>query len=330
MRKSVLVNALLAILTIGIVLGAFVSFQRKRSSFERIDFTFQRDNGPIIVKTVDPGSNADRAGLRAGDVILLIGATPTTEVGCVKKTMRSIGQEVPMVINSGGSVVTIQYRPPELKVDIPYLILSFIGFIYLAIGLFTLFRGETSESRLFYFVTLLSFVVYVYTPAGDIDWSYKTLQMAEELASIFLPPLTLHFFLLFPRPIIRERKWLVWMYVPPVLLTLWNFNVLIFNNAVAITDVRRSLELIRRWELLDFGLYFLLAVIALAFTYSRSAPVGKKQIKWIYLGLAIGFLPFLGIYIIPYLATGNVAPVYTTLSLLPLAFIPLAFAVSIL
>src|SRR5690349_13068195 len=212
MRKSVLVNALLAVLTLGIVLGAFVSFQRKRSSFERIDFTFQRDNGPIVVKTVDPDSNAANAGLRPGDEILVIGGTTTTEVAGVQKTLRRIGHVVPMVIHRNDRLLTVQYRPPELKVDISYLILSFIGFLYLAIGLFTLFRGETQESRLFYFVTLLSFVVYVYTPAGDIDWSYKLLQMTEDLASIFLPPLALHFFLLFPRPIIRERKWIVWMY----------------------------------------------------------------------------------------------------------------------
>lgn len=330
MRKSVLVNVLLAILTLGVVLGAFVSFQRKRSSFERIDFTFQRDNGTVIVKTVDPDSNASKAGLQPGDAILTIGGTPTTEVEGLQKTLRRIGHDVPMVVHRDKEMLMMMYRPPELKVDIPYLILSFIGFLYLAIGLFTLFRGETRESLLFFFVTLLSFVVYVYTPAGDVDWSYKLLQLGEELASIFLPPLALHFFLLFPRPIIRERKWLVWMYVPPVLLTLWNVDVLLFNNAIAITDVRNSLELIRKWELLDFGIYFTLAVAALAFTYQKAAPTGKKQIKWIYLGLAIGFLPFLGIYIIPYLVKGSVAPVYTTLSLLPLAFIPLAFAVSIL
>ncbi len=330
MRKSVLVNALLAILTIGIVLGAFVSFQRKRSSFERIDFTFQRDNGPIVVKTVDPGSNASAAGLQPGDEILVIGGTSTTEVGGVQKTLRRIGQSVQMVINRNGQLLTVQYRPPELKIDIQYLILSFIGFLYLAIGLFTLFRGETQESRLFYFVTLLSFVVYVYTPAGDQDWSYKVLQMTEDVASFFLPPLALHFFLLFPRPLIRDRNWIALMYVPPLLLTLWNFDVLIFNNAVAATTVLRSMELIDRWRLLDFAIYFTLAVIALALTYSRAAPAGKKQIKWIYLGVALGFLPFLGIYIIPYLVSGSVAPVYTTLSILPLAFIPLAFAVSIL
>jgi signal transduction histidine kinase len=330
MRKSVLVNAILAILTIGIVLGAFVSFQRKRSSFERIDFTFQRDNGPIVVQTVDPDSNASAAGLKPGDVILSIGGTLTTEVGGVQKTLRRIGHDVLMVINRGGEIITINYRPPELKVDIPYLILSFIGFLYLAIGLFTLFRGETQESRLFYFVTLLSFVVYVYTPAGDIDWSYKLLQMTEDLASIFLPPLTLHFFLLFPRPLIKDRKWIAWMYIPPILLTLWNVDLLVFNNAVPAADVRRSLELIGHWKLIDFAVYFTLAVLALALTYGRAAPAGKKQIKWIYLGLALGFLPFLGIYIIPYLVSGSVAPVYTTISILPLAFIPLAFAVSIL
>src|SRR5205085_3533503 len=69
---------------------------------------------------------------------------------------------------------------------------------------------------------------------------------------------------------------------------------------------------------------------ALAYTYRTSAAVGRKQIKWIYLGMCLGFLPFLLVYIVPYLAFGSVKPLYTTISILPLALIPLAFAVSIL
>src|SRR5207245_10197590 len=61
-----------------------------------------------------------------------------------------------------------------------------------------------------------------------------------------------------------------------------------------------------------------------------AAAVGRKQIKWIYLGMALGFLPFLLVYIVPYLVVGSVKPIYTTISILPLALIPLAFAVSIL
>ena len=329
MRRSVIANALLAVFTVGLVLGAFVSFQRKRSSFERIDFSYIRQNGVIVVKTVDAGSGAEAAGLRPGDAILVMADTPTTEVEGVQKTLRRIGESVPMIVSRGGKPLTINYRPPELKIDTPYLILSFIGFLYLAIGLFTLFRGETKESRLFYFVTLLSFVVYVYTPAGDIDWSYKLLQMIEEMARIFLPPLALHFFLLFPRPLLRDKKPIPWLYVPPVFLALWVFDLLVLDNVVALATTRRMLDILPKIETAEFGLYFTLAVVALALTYRKAAAVGKKQIKWIYLGLAVGFIPFLIIYIIPFLF-GAVRPVFTTLSILPLALIPLAFAVSIL
>jgi two-component system NtrC family sensor kinase len=330
MRRSLVTNLLLTVLTVAVIVGAFVSFQRKRSSFERIDFTFRRDRGVIVVKRVDAGSGAQAAGLRPGDHILLIGGTPTREVEGLQKTLRRIGENVPMWIDRDGQMRTINYKAPQLKVDYPYLILSFIGFLYIAIGLFTLYRGETTESRLFYFVTLLSFIVYVYTPAGDIDWSYKLLQMTEELARVFLPPLALHFFLLFPRPLLRDRRWIVLMYLPPTLLALWNIDLLLFNNAVGVAEPRIALEVIQRWGLLDFAIYFTLAVLALAFTYRKAAAIGRKQIKWLYLGLSFGFLPFVAFYIIPYLISGEVRPVYTTLSILPLAFIPLAFAVSIL
>jgi signal transduction histidine kinase len=331
MRRSLLAKIVIGLLTVAVVVGAFVSFQRKRSSFERIDFHFERNgSGAIVVTAVDPGSGAAMAGLLPGDAILLIGDTPANEIEGLQKTLRRIGQPSPMLIVRGDKTLTLTYRAPELKIDYPYLILSFIGFLYLAIGLFTLFRGETRESTLFYFVTLLSFIVYVYTPAGDIDPTYKLLQMIEEVGRLLLPPLTLHFFLLFPRPIIRHRALIAALYVPPAVVALWLIDLLVLGNRVAFAAPLRSFDLVQRWEILHFGIYFTIAVVALAYTYRKAAPVGKKQIKWIYLGMSLGFLPFLAIYVIPYLAIGSVRPVYSTLSILPLAFIPLAFAVSIL
>src|SRR5204863_2394820 len=101
--------------------------------------------------TVDPGTGAAQAGLRPGDAILVIACRATAEVDGVQKWRRRIGESVPMLVQRGEQMVTVAYRPPELKIDTPYLILSFIGFLYLAIGLFTLFRGGTNHSRLFYF-----------------------------------------------------------------------------------------------------------------------------------------------------------------------------------
>src|SRR6266480_3890469 len=225
MRKTV-ENVLILALTLALVVGAFASFQRKRSSFERIDFTFMRRNGVILVKSVDADSNAQRAGLRPGDEIWVIADTPSNEVEGLQKTLRRIGAPVPMIVQRGGHALKFTYQVPELKIDYSYLILSFIGFLYLAIGLFTLFRGGRGESTLFYLVTLLSFIVYVYTPAGDIDLLYKVLQLIEDFATIILPPLTLSFFLVFPRPIVRHRGLLAAIWIPPALLGLWNLDLL--------------------------------------------------------------------------------------------------------
>src|SRR5262249_47511615 len=312
MRRSVLANLVILAVTMAIVVGAFASFQRKRSSFERIDFTFSRRAGAVVVKSVDPGSNAEAAGLRGGDQIVIIGETPSAEIEGLQKTLRRIGQPVPMAVIRGGKAFKLTYQVPALKVDYSYLILSFIGFLYLTIGLFTLFRGGRRESTLFYFVTLLSFIVYVYTPAGDIDALYKVLELVEDFATIILPPLTLSFFLVFPRPIVRHRGVLVGMWIPPALLALWDLDLLVFGNRVALTAPLRSFELIQRWELVHFAIYFTLAVVALAYTYRTSAAVGRKQIKWIYLGMALGFVPFLLVYIIPYLTFGSVKPIYST------------------
>jgi signal transduction histidine kinase len=330
MRKSVIINFLILVVTVAVVAGAFASFQRKRSSFERIDFTFTRRNGVIVVKSVDPDSGAQRAGLKPGDEIWWVGDQPSNAVEGLQKTLRRIGQPIPIVVARDGQMMKLTYRVPELKIDYAYLILSFIGFLYLAIGLFTLFRGGKRESTLFFFVTLLSFIVYVYTPAGDIDATYKLLQVVEELATILLPPLTLNFFLLFPRPIVRHRGLLAALYIPPALLAAWDIDLLLFNNRVAIAGAYRSFELIRHWEYVHFAIYFTLAIVALAYTYRTAAAVGKKQIKWIYLGLSLGFLPFLLVYIVPYIVVGSVKPIYSTIAILPLALIPLAFAVSIL
>src|SRR5258708_5154015 len=243
MRRSLLTFILIAIVTISAVVGAFASFQRKRSTFGRIDFRFTRRGGNLVVQDVDGGGRHPQvARPRAG------------------RETWGIGQEVPMIVERNGRTFQLTYRVPELKIDYSYLILSFIGFLYLAIGLFTLFRGEQRESRLFYFVTLLSFIVYVYTPAGDIDFSYKLLGLVEEIALILLPPLTLNFFLVFPPPILPHRRLLVAMYIPPILLALWDLDLLVFTNAVPVASVLQSLQGIGKWEYVHFAVYFTLPV----------------------------------------------------------------------
>lgn len=327
-RKSLLFNGLIALLTIYVVIGAFQSFQRNRDRFERLDFTYQWTGETITVVSVEPDSGADRAGLLPGDQIWLVGGTPPGDLDGLRRALRRVGT-VPLLVARGDDTLTLSYTAPALAVDYHYLFLTFIGFLYLVIGLFTFVRGSGRERTLFYLVTLLTFIVFVYSPAGKPNTTFKIVWLTEEFARIFLPPLTLHFFLRFPRSLIRSRKVLAAIYASPVILSLWVINLLLLGNLVPVARPELSFMIIDRWEMLQFAIYFTAAIGALAWMY-RSALIGqKKQIKWIYLGMGAGFVPFLILYLIPFIRTGADSP-YTTIAILPLAFIPLAFAVSIL
>jgi two-component system NtrC family sensor kinase len=330
-RKSFFYNVLIAVLTVVLVVGGFSSFQRKRSSFERLDFRWRWDKGVIVVTEVVPGSGAEQAGLRAEDRIWVVGGAPSSEVDGLRKTLRR-SSPLPLVITRGDQTHTLTYTAPPLKIDYHYLFLTFIGFLYLAIGLFTLVRGRQNESLLFYFVSLLAFVVYVYSPdrGGKLDDTFKALWLVEEFARIFLPPLALHFFLRFPRPLLSHRGVIAAIYVLPALLALWVIDLFLFDNAIPLASPERSFQILERWEMFHFAVYFTFAFVALTYTFRTAQAIGqKKQIKWIYLGMAVGFIPFLILYLIPYIGTGTDSA-YTTVAILPLAFIPLAFAVSIL
>lgn len=330
-RKPVLINLVIGALTVILIVGGFTSFQRKRSSFERLDFHWIWRDGVIIVDQVDEGGAAATAGLRVGDQIWVVDEVPSHELDGLKNTLRR-GGRIPLVVwrASTGETLGMHYTPPPLKIEYNYLFLTLIGFLYLAIGLFTLFRGQRSESSLFYLVTLLAFVVYVYSPAGELDAVYKTLFLIEEMARIFLPPLTLHFFLRFPRPLLARRRVVAAIYAVPALLALWAVDLYIFGNAIPLASPEVSFSVLDRWEMLHFAVYFSLAFVALTYTFRTAPAIGqKKQIKWIYLGMAVGFIPFLVLYLVPFIRSGR-ASAYTTLAILPLAFIPLAFAVSIL
>src|SRR5215475_7843696 len=68
--KSALI-ALLSALTVGTVAIGFVSFARKVDSFSAPGFSATRDGSSLVLRSVEADGAAARAGLRAGDRILL-------------------------------------------------------------------------------------------------------------------------------------------------------------------------------------------------------------------------------------------------------------------
>ncbi|HEY4231038.1 MAG TPA: PDZ domain-containing protein, partial [Thermoanaerobaculia bacterium] len=210
-----LLIALLAVVTLATVGIAFISFARKVDSFSAAGLTVRTDGQALEILAVEPDGAAARAGLAVGDRIVLADGQTAASVPHLEKLLARKPFPHPLVVISRGEVRGVQVGEPSVRPDVKYLFLSFVGFLYLIIGLFTVARERSRIAGIFWALCLSSFAVYVITPAGPRDDLWKASWLSEDLFRALLPALFLHLFLLFPRPIRSSRvRLLPLLYVP--------------------------------------------------------------------------------------------------------------------
>lgn len=344
------VALLVAVLVTGL---GVLSFVRALDSFQPLGFEARRSAGGWTVVSVarTEGRAESLTGVRVGDQILLAGGT---EVGNLEQSLGRILRrqaQTDLVVLRDGALTEVVYNRPPLAVDWSYLVLALIGTLYLLIGVYTILRERRSEAVLFYLWCLASAGVYMVTPSGLGDTLGRGLYVAEEVARALLPPLTLHLFLVFPRPLRGARveagdsgrtsggaswlggiRWLPFLYLPAAaLLTLQLSLVLFAGRGIDPAWAGRALPVLDRATLVHLVLYALLALGVLIFRLGRRRDwQEQRQLQWIALGLGAGYVPFLALYVVPYTLGADLPGLLTALAVLPLAVVPLTFAWAIL
>ncbi len=319
----------LALLATAATVGlAFLSFARKVETFSRAGFDSVRSGGALTITRIEPGGAAALAGLSPGDrIITADGQTAASLPGPERSLARKPFPHLLLVV-SGGEVREVRLKRPRVLLDRTYLFLAFVGFLYLLIGLFTISRERTGAVWIFWALCLSSFAVYVVTPAGPRDEVWRAALLAEDVYRALLPALLLHFFLVFPRPLPKERRRLLpLLYLPGAAYLAVQEAPLVFPGAGA----AGLLELATRLWQIYFALFGAAVLWRLAQLLGgrRSDAEAQMQIRWIGLGVAVGLLPFLLLSVLPRIL-GLASPLLSSLSVVPLVFIPLAFAYAIL
>ncbi|HEY1251950.1 MAG TPA: ATP-binding protein [Thermoanaerobaculia bacterium] len=324
-RIAIAILALVTLATVGI---AFVSFARKVDSFSTAGLTARADGNALEILTVEPDGAAARAGLAAGDRIVLADGQTAASLPHPEKLLSRKPFPHRLVVISHGEVRGVSVGEPSVRPDVKYLFLAFVGFLYLIIGLFTVARERSRVSGIFWALCLSSFAVYVITPAGPRDDLWKASWLAEDLFRALLPALFLHFFLLFPRPVRASRiRLLPLLYVPAAAYVAAQLALLPVEPTPRLAAWLEGVE--RFW----FG-YFVVYVAAVLvrllhlLRHARDAEA-DKQLRWIGLGVIVGLAPFLILSALPR-AFGLESPLLSTIAVVPLVFIPLAFAYAIL
>ncbi len=328
-RGPLLLAVVLTLILAGI---GTIGVERKVASFQPLGFLYQAHSGNAEVESV----LSPATGLKTGDKILLVNGTAFSDVGNLARALSRHSQSHLAVLRQG-SLEEITYHLPPLVIDYPYLVLALVGIGYLLIGFFTVLRDQNRPALLFFSWAFASATVYILSPVGPFDLMARVTYLVEEVARLLLPPLTLHLFLVFPSTWSRRRdlvrKIIPFLYLPAAFLMTLQADLVITGGQIFFGGhlTRHLLASLDRLELDHLALYAL-AAIAIVVSRLRTTRHWEqhRQVAWIAVGLTAGYLPFLGLYVLPHALHLRWPELLTTVAVIPLALVPLTFAYAIL
>ena len=290
----------------------------------------------VVVLEVAADSPAARSGLRSGDVLLAIDDRPVQHVADVARALRDLAAGT----DARYSILRLQTQ------DLVVIRLAVVPsgpvalyFILAAVGIFTLLIGTSVRLRRphdaatlhFFWLSVAFFGVFTFSFSGRLDRLDWMFYWADVVARLLLPPLFLHFSLVFPPhralwPGLRLSKAVVpVVYMPALVLGAARAAALMRGGAV----LAGTMSVVERLHYLYLAACLIAGLVVMV-RGLRETPslTARRQLRWIAWGTALGGTPFALAYALPY-AAGVDPTLPMELSVLPLGLVPLAYACAI-
>jgi len=334
-------RSILPIVTALLLLAMGVANIAQRATSEDVEdgvLWLERTAG-VVASEVAAGSAAARAGIKPGDVLLSVDGQAVTErdhIHAVQLAARAGDRHTYTLLRLGSrQVVDVAMAPLPSGAGGLYYVLAAVGIFTLLVGATVRTRRPFDQATLHFFWLAVAFFgtfTFSFTGRFDrVDWFFY---WADVVALALVPPLFLHFTLVFPeRPhsqgyTAKLARWLPTIYLPAAVLGSTRVLALV-RAGVDPAYFVRVIELLDTFELIHLTVFLAagLAVLIRALSNVRSVT-SARQLRWIVWGTAVGVLPFALGYTVPF-ALGVTPSLPMELSAIPLAFIPLAFASAI-
>lgn len=339
--KAQFIGALLAILTAAAVICAGINFQQQ-SKFHLpddgaiwVDRPAPEGGTQVQALYIAAGSPAEKAGLKAGDVLLKIDGRPIPTAVAVPKALERVGawnkaayiferDHVEVKAN-----VYVGEKAPPGAVYYQYL----VGLAYLAIGIFVYVRRASApKARHFFILCVASFILSTFHYTGKLNSFDQVIYWGNVVAGLFAPTLFLHFCLSFSRRRRWTRRWWgpILLYLPATAILAVYVGLAsgtLRVTAISLVELRWMMD--RIWLTFLSAMYLLGAVAVTLEFRKEDDPIVRQQLKWLRNGAVFGVLPFTFLYVVPYLL-GVVPGPYMSLAVFSLALIPLTWAYAVL
>ncbi|HMF98088.1 MAG TPA: PDZ domain-containing protein, partial [Vicinamibacterales bacterium] len=306
----------------------------------------------VTASEVVPGSAAAAAGIRRGDVLLAVnGAEVTMPADVVEYQHQSrAGTRLTYTLLRLGTRQALEVSlAPAPRGSSLYFVLAAVGLFTLLVGASVRLRRPRDQATLhFFWLCVAFFGVFTFSfngPFDRLDWIFY---WGDAIAFALLPPLLLHFTMVFPqrpsqnpeprtpnsepRTANREPQWLVpAMYLPALLLAAARVIAIMRASDGSLSGPMFSgtLEWLDRAEPVYLFVCAVSALGVLVRAFQEiSSVTAQRQLRWIAWGTALGAGPFAFAYALPW-ALGIDPPVALQLTAVPLGLVPLTFASAI-
>ena len=292
----------------------------------------------VVATDVAGGSTAARAGIRPGDVLLQIDGKEVTRVEQVIDIFHATprdGTALTYVVERAGTdmPLSIRLQPMPLVQASLYYSLALVGILAVVVGASVRLRRPADPATLHFFWLTVAFCgVLAFTASGRYDWRDYVFDWADAIARFALPPMFFHFALVFPE---RPNAWvrspagralLPVIYLPAFVLGIG--RAVLFMTGLRGSGASRALTAIESMSLIYLALALTggLAIMMRALARHRSVTA-RRQLRWIVWGSSLGALPFVVLYVLPFVVGVRLPGTEYTAVLL--GCIPLAFASAI-
>ena len=327
----------IAVFTVFTLLGG-LNIIKKASWKEPYDGVvwIEKPRGLTAVK-VEMESPAYLASIKKGDILFKINDNLIeTNVDLAKNLWEAEAKDQLVIyqIYRRGDLLT--FRPLAITTrgtNITYFFMAVIGFTMLVIGLIILIRTKRPLTLPYIFFSLISLVFYsffVFSPTGQLGALDSLFYWIDKLSFLFFPPLLFNIFIFFPKrkKFSRTTPLRIWLFYIPALTLLAATVFIHLAGFLRLGDsfVRNYYRLLEKLDLLHFTLFSLITLILLLTESVKEKNLMlKKQLKWVVYGLSFGVIPFICIYIIPFLL-GQIPSKFMEFTVIFQALIPLTLA----
>ncbi len=320
-------------------LAALNVWQRVSWSEVEDGVLWRNHDGEVVAVEVAPGSAAASAGVRVGDIVQAIGGKEIQTVDDVAGVLHASGDgnklDYTILRQDQRALTTIALQPiPSSPLGL-YLALAAVGIFSLLVGTSVRLRRPDHQATLhFFWLTVAFFGVMAFSFTGKLDALDWTFYWGDLTAMLLLPPLFLHFALVFPdRPDawVRSdagRSLVNAMYLPALLLGAVSVAGVI-NGATHGEVLTKVASYVQYAQYLYLAISLVTGLVIMMRALRRVRSVtARRQLRWIVWGTAIGSVPFAFGYALPFAFGFEPLRGFEFTALL-LGLIPLAFASAI-